>query len=121
MKTALCTLLPLLCLSALAQPTPKSSSQAAPGVKIWKCGDTFALIPTAGDPSCTPAGELWRCGGTYTNSPPPGDKSCVKVAMQSPKKMQKQEYLNCQLAASKAPTELGVRVALELCNQRFGE
>jgi len=63
--------------------------------------------------------QHYRCGNEYRNdSQAASDPGCIALEMYNPAYIQaRQAYFECRTAASKAPTELGVRVALQACDE----
>lgn len=63
--------------------------------------------------------KIYRCGSEYTNTVTPAQaKSCKLVTPAELTPAEKADYQKCRMEAAKAPTEMGVRVAIAVCNER---
>lgn len=65
--------------------------------------------------------KIYRCGKQYTNSVTKEQaKSCKEI---TPKELTPAEldlYQKCRFDATKSPTEAGLRIAIAVCNEKFG-
>jgi len=64
--------------------------------------------------------KIWRCDNSYTSSEKnPNPKVCTQLKTFAQE--EKEKLQQCQVEATKAPTELGVRVALRICIEKAKE
>jgi hypothetical protein len=60
--------------------------------------------------------KIYRCGEEYTNTVTPEQAvNCKQISPPPLTKAEEARWQKCRLEAAKAPTEMGVRVALRVC------
>ena len=63
--------------------------------------------------------QVYKCGNEYTNNLTEVQaKNCKLLTAKPLSKAEKERLQKCQLEATKAPTEMGVRVALAICKDK---
>jgi hypothetical protein len=63
---------------------------------------------------------IYKCGNEYTNSVPKGqEKNCKQISPKQLSKGENEQLQECQLEATKNPTEFGVKAALAICKEKF--
>ena len=86
-----------------------------------KLAVSIATVFFAGNALCQ--ASIYRCpDNTYViDLKVAKEKHCMPLQSEkAPTKFERAQFENCQLEASKAPTELGVATGLRVCRERFG-